>query len=109
MYTIPHYLPHETKTGLFRLPYRRLGVVALVTLGMTFLISAGEPAPASMFFMSVSAMLAGAEFLPARLWQARGWLRVASIVGLGLTLSLYWASQPAPPPVKQEGVCVLGL
>jgi hypothetical protein len=100
MYTIPHYLPHEDKTGLFRLPCRRLGIAALVTLGMTFMISAGEPAPASMFFMGVSGMLAGAEFLPARLWQARGWLRVASIVGLGLTLSLYWASYSAPPPAN---------
>ena len=107
MYTIPHYLPHEEKTGLFGLPRRRLGIAALVTLGMTFIMAAGEPAPASAFFMGVAGMLAGAEFLPARLWQARGWLRVASIIGLGLTLSLYWASQPAPPPVKQEALCTL--
>jgi hypothetical protein len=105
MYTIPHYLPHEEKTWLFSLPQRRLGIAALITLGMTFMISVGEPAPASVFFMGVSAMLAGAEFLPARLWQARGWLRVASIVGLGLTLSLYWASYSAPPPVTQIEGC----
>lgn len=105
MYTIPPYLPHEEKTGLFRLPSRRLGVVALVTIGMTLIMSAGEPAPASLFFMGVSAMLAGAEFLPARLWQARGWLRLGSIIGLGLTLSLYWATQTPPPPVKQIQGC----
>ena len=108
MYTIPRYLPHETKTGLFSLPRRGLGIAALITLGITFMIAAGEPAPASMFFMSVAGMLAGAEFLPARLWQARGWLRVASIVGLGLTLSLYWASYSAPAPIQQDPYCVLG-
>jgi hypothetical protein len=82
MYTIPPYLPHEEKTGLFSAPRQWRGIVALMVLGVMILMTGGAPSYLSLLFMSASGMLAGAELLPARLWQARGGLRVASIISL---------------------------
>jgi hypothetical protein len=89
MYTIPPYLPHEEQTGLFSLPQPWRGIVALIILGITILISGGAPSYLTLFFMSALGLLAGAEFLPAQRWQARGWLRVASIIGLVATVILF--------------------
>jgi ABC-type multidrug transport system fused ATPase/permease subunit len=89
MYTIPPYLPHEEKTGLFSLPQHWRGIVALIILGITIVMARGAPSLLTLFFMSAPGLLAGAEFLPARLWQLRGWLRVASIIALVATVIFF--------------------
>jgi hypothetical protein len=100
MYTVPHYLPHEEKTGLFGLPRRRLGIAALGTIAMIGWGSGGAPSYPTIFFILAVVLTAAAELLPARLWQARGWLRVASIVGLAAAVILIWQSPSSPPPKK---------
>jgi hypothetical protein len=89
MYTIPPYLPHEEQTGLFSMPQHWRGLAALITLGITMLMAGGAPSLLTLFFMSAPGLLAGAEFMPARLWRLRGWLRVASIIALAATVIFF--------------------
>jgi len=100
MYTIPPYLPHEEKTGLFGLPQQWRGLAALGAIGLIGWISGGAPSYPAIFFILSAVLTAAAELLPARLWQARGWLRMASIVGLAAAVILFWRSLSSPPPKK---------
>jgi hypothetical protein len=101
MYTIPPYLPHEEKAGLFSLPRPGRGVAALMVLGVTLLIAGALPLHLSFPLMVASGMLAGAEFLPARLWLVRGGLRVGSILAFAMAAGIMMGQMFGPSNLPQ--------
>ncbi|HYF61285.1 MAG TPA: hypothetical protein VD886_00635 [Herpetosiphonaceae bacterium] len=104
MYTIPNDLPHEAMTGLFGMPRRWLGLAALAATGLIGWLSGGAPSLPTMILIAGAALLASAELLPARRWQARGWLRTASILAVIAAATIAWTSRPQPK-IEQYHPC----
>lgn len=101
MYTIPPYLPHQEKTGLFSLPRPGRGIVALIVLGATLLTLDGPPSYLSFLFLIASGLLGGAELLPARMWLVRGGLRVGSILAFAMAAGIMMGQMFGPSNLPQ--------